>query len=296
MSKAKWWNLFSLDAEFLPVLFSIVTPSFRNSQWLKLCIASVADQKSEHEHIVQDSCSDDGTQEWLPHDNRVTAVIEKDSGMYDAVNRGFRRARGDLLAYINCDEQYLPGALEKVASYFDRHPDNDVLFGDVVVVDANGRYMCERKALVPQALHSMVSGNLSFLTAATFVRRSFVEKHGLYFNAGMRTAGDADWTLRLIRAGARMAVVRDFLSAFTETSANMGRSETAMREGALIKSHAPRWAQAAAPAIVAHYRLRRLWKGLYKCNPHDYAIYTCDSPTHRRTFQVDSPTFRWIRS
>ena len=64
--------------------FSIVTPSFRNSRWLKLCIASVADQQGvELEHIVQDSCSDDGTQDWLPHDRRVRAFIEKDGGMYD---------------------------------------------------------------------------------------------------------------------------------------------------------------------------------------------------------------------
>ncbi len=67
--------------------FTIVTPSFRNSSWLKLCIASVADQGVEAEHIVQDSCSDDGTQDWLPHDSRVISVIEKDTGMYDAVNR-----------------------------------------------------------------------------------------------------------------------------------------------------------------------------------------------------------------
>src|SRR5437667_196937 len=45
--------------------FSIITPSFRNSDWLKLCIASVADQGVELEHIVQDSCSDDGPQEWV---------------------------------------------------------------------------------------------------------------------------------------------------------------------------------------------------------------------------------------
>ena len=69
--------------------FSIITPSFRNSRWLKLCIASVADQQDvKWEHIVQDSCSDDGTQDWLPRDPRVKAFIEKDGGMYDAVNRG----------------------------------------------------------------------------------------------------------------------------------------------------------------------------------------------------------------
>ncbi|HVU09196.1 MAG TPA: hypothetical protein VHG89_11700 [Verrucomicrobiae bacterium] len=58
--------------------FSIITPSFRNSNWPQLYIASVADQQgAEWEHIVQDSCADDGTQDWLPHDSRVKAFIEK---------------------------------------------------------------------------------------------------------------------------------------------------------------------------------------------------------------------------
>ena len=91
--------------------FSIITPSFRSSHWLKMCIPSVADQGVELEHLVQDSESDDGTRDWLPQDRRVTAVFEKDKGMYDAVNRGLRRATGDIFAYLNCDEQYLPGAL-----------------------------------------------------------------------------------------------------------------------------------------------------------------------------------------
>ena len=82
---------------------------------MKLCIASVADQGVELEHIVQDAESDDGTLDWLPQDRRVKAFVEKDQGMYDAVNRGLRRASGDILAYLNCDEQYLPGALAMVA-------------------------------------------------------------------------------------------------------------------------------------------------------------------------------------
>jgi hypothetical protein len=75
--------------------FSIVTPSFRNSNWFKPCIAAVADQQGvELEHIVQDSCSDDGTQDGMPRDRRVKAFIEKDNGMYDAVNHSYRRAQG----------------------------------------------------------------------------------------------------------------------------------------------------------------------------------------------------------
>ncbi len=59
---------------------------------MKLCIASVADQVAEVEHIVQDAGSDDGTLDWLRTDKRVKAFIEKDRGMYDAINRGLQRA------------------------------------------------------------------------------------------------------------------------------------------------------------------------------------------------------------
>src|SRR5580704_14991665 len=120
--------------------FSIITPSFRNSNWLKLCIASVADQGVEVEHIVQDAGSDDGTLDWLSKDSRVKAFVEKDAGMYDAVNRGLRRASGEILAYLNCDEQYLPGALAAVSDFFTARPNVDVVFGDFIATDSKGDY------------------------------------------------------------------------------------------------------------------------------------------------------------
>ena len=118
--------------------YSIVTPSYRSSRWLPLCIASVADQGVEVEHIVQDACSDDGTRELLLGDSRVKAFIEKDRGMYDAVNRGLRRSQGEVLAYLNADEQLLPGALRAVADYFDAHPAVDVVLSDTIVTDPTG--------------------------------------------------------------------------------------------------------------------------------------------------------------
>src|SRR3569833_700758 len=121
--------------------FSIITPSFRNSNWLKLCIASVADQTGVTlEHIVQDSCSDDDTENWLPNEGRVKAFIEKDSGMYDAVNRGFRRAQGEILAYLNCDEQYLPGALKRVRDFFEANPNKDKNNTNAIVTNVEGQY------------------------------------------------------------------------------------------------------------------------------------------------------------
>lgn len=276
--------------------FSIITPSFRNSNWLKLCVASVADQTEvQYEHIVQDAGSDDGTLDWLPHDPRVKTYVEKDKGMYDAVNRGFRRARGELLAYLNCDEQYLPGTLKKVSDFFDRHPGVDVVFGDCLVVDADGRYVCERRALKPQRLHTWISGNLSFLTAATFLRRRVVDDHKLVFNPDLRDLGDGEWTLRLVNSGLCTAVLPEFLSTFTETGHNMNLGANTARERKEFRDAAPWWVRFSTPMIVGHYRLRRWLAGHYHCKPHDYAIYTTNSPTARKTFHVANPTFRWIR-
>ena len=154
--------------------FSVITPSYNPSPWLPLCIASVADQGVELEHIVQDAGSTDGTLEWLRHDSRVKAFVERDGGMYDAVNRGLRRAGGDILSYLNCDEQYLPGCLQAVAAFFQACPAIDVLFGDFVVVDAHLHYLFHRKVQVPLKHHTWVS-HLPTLTCATFFRRSILD-------------------------------------------------------------------------------------------------------------------------
>ncbi|MCX6902804.1 MAG: glycosyltransferase [Verrucomicrobia bacterium] len=273
--------------------FTIVTPSFRNSRWLKLCIPSVADQDIEHEHIVQDACSDDGTQEWLPRDPRVIAVIEKDAGMYDAVNRGFRCGRGEFLAYLNCDEQYLPGALRKVSEFFDQHPQVDVVLGDSVVVDKTGGYLSERRSLVPQTLHCYVGGTLSFLTSGLFMRRRVIDQHQLFFDPTLRIVGDCDWSVRGLKAGLRMAVLKEFTSTYTQTGQNMNLEANGTREKLEFFQRAPIWAQKLAPLIVAHFRLRRLLAGHYQCRPHEYAVYTEESRDRRKVFKVDKPTYRW---
>jgi glycosyltransferase involved in cell wall biosynthesis len=277
------------------VHFSIITPSFRGSQWLRLCIASVADQGIDHEHLVQDAGSDDGTLDWLLADTRVNALVEQDRGMYDAVNRGLRRAKGDLLAYLNCDEQYLPGTLQRVAEYFDSHPGIDIAFADTVVVDPEGRFLSLRQCSLPQRYHSWVSGNLSILTCSTFFRRSLIDRHGLFFNPELKDLGDAEWVLRLLDLRIRAGVLRHCTSAFTITGANMNSLPNAARERRELLASAPLWARKARAFIVLHYRLRRLLAGHYWPTPFGYAIYTRVSPDRRVGFDVPAPTFRWRR-
>jgi glycosyltransferase involved in cell wall biosynthesis len=274
------------------VQVSIVTPSFRNSGWLKLCIASVADQGLAVEHIVQDAGSDDGTLDWLPRDQRVKSFVEKDQGMYDAVNRGLRRTTGEILAYLNCDEQYLPGTLAAVSDFFGRHPGIDVLFGNFVVVDGAGDYLFHRKVQTPLKHHTWV-GHLPTFTCATFFRRKLIHEHGLFFNPKLRDVGDAEWMLRLLQRRTPMAVLRRFTSAFTMTGANMSAKENARRESRDLFDTAPLWARKLRWLLVAQHRLRRLAGGVYFQRPFSYAIYTAASPETRVVHDVTRPTFKW---
>jgi len=273
--------------------FSIVTPSFRNSQWLRLCIASVADQGASLEHIVQDAGSDDGTLEWLPSDQRVRAFVEKDAGMYDAVNRGLRRAAGDFLAYLNCDEQYLPGSLAKVAEYFKDHPETEIVFANVVAIKNDGNFLCFRKVQVPSLAYTRASGLLSTLTCATFFRRSVLEKHDLWFNSHYRALGDSDWVVRALSKKIPMGVLREYTSAFTFTGSNTGLTPKSRQEQAAFKEAAPILLRSMRPLLVAHHRIRRLLDGAYHQDSFNYSIFTLSSPAQRQTFRVEQPTHRW---
>lgn len=275
--------------------FSVITPSFRSSRWLKLCIASVADQGVDLEHIVQDAGSDDGTLDWLPQDHRVKAFVEKDNGMYDAVNRGLKKSSGQILSYLNCDEQYLPGALDAVGKFFQQNPSVEIVFADAIIVDPQGNFLCHRKSLLPLKPHSMVSNNLSILTCATFFRRSVIEKRGLFFNSKLRDLGDADWVIRCVEQNVSMALLKTFTSVFTDTGENMNLKPNAQREKKELFAAAPKWSQKSRHLLVAHHRLRKLVNGTYRQKPFDYSIYTSISPAKRVSFHVSRPVARFTR-
>ncbi len=273
---------------------SVITPSFSQSDWLRLCVASVADQGVDHEHIVQDAGSKDGTLDWLREDSRVRAYVEADQGMYDAVNRGLRRSEGEILAYLNCDEQYLPGALQGVIDAFDANPSVDVFFGDVVVVDSDCDYMLHRKSLTPLKWHTRL-GNLSTLTCATFFRRRLLEQADLSFSSEMRFVGDLEWMIRLIDSGARMASLGRFTSVFGYTGENLGYRGESNGEFEKFCARPPAWASLLRPVIVAHHRLRRLFHGAYFQKPFSFELYTHESRNKRVRRVVGRPrSTRWV--
>lgn len=271
--------------------YSIITPCLNGGSWLPLCIASVADQGVSCEHLVQDAGSTDGTLNWLRAEPRTSVVVEPDSGIYDAINRGIRRSSGDLLAWLNCDEQYLPGALAKVERFFTQHPRLDVVFGDIVMVNEAGEYLFHRKVEAPM-LHHTWTCHLSTLSCGMFFRRRLMEDGRFEFDASYRCGGDGEWMVRLLRAGVRMGALGEFTSVFTHTDRNLGRSAQARSEWARLRATAPPWVRALSPVWVLGHRARRWWNGAYRQKPFEFSLFTRTSPTRRVRRLVNHPVAR----
>jgi glycosyltransferase involved in cell wall biosynthesis len=303
--------------------FSIVTPSFKQLDYLECCIASVADQEGVSvEHIVQDAGSP-GIEEFAEkmaeqllgkyggervtkleafelshlrtsHGYNLRIFKEKDSGMYDAVNKGLKKGTGKICAYLNCDEQYLSGTLGRVKEEFEDQKKMEVLFGAAIVVRPDGSYVCDRKVMKPTRHHTLVSGNLSIFTSSTFFRRSAVVGRGLFFERQWKVVGDAVWILDLLDQRLKMGVLRQPLSVFTETGSNLSLQDKAGAERERLGERAPRWARAGRWMVLVVYRLKRFFGGAYWIRPHKYCIYTAASPYEREGFIVEKPTYRWV--
>jgi glycosyltransferase involved in cell wall biosynthesis len=122
-------------------LVSVVTPSFNQAQYLEQTIRSVLDQDYAHiEYIVIDGASTDGSLEIIKRYQERLAhwVSEPDKGQTDAINKGFALASGEILAWLNSDDTYLPNAVSEAISYLDAYPKAGMVYGDANLIDASG--------------------------------------------------------------------------------------------------------------------------------------------------------------
>jgi len=126
------------------MLVSIITPSFNQARFLEETIRSVLDQDhTDLEYIIIDGGSTDGSQEIIKKyaHRLVWWVSEKDGGQTDAINKGFARAKGDVLAWLNSDDTYHPGAVSAALAFMQAHPEAGLVYGDTNFIDQNGRIL-----------------------------------------------------------------------------------------------------------------------------------------------------------
>lgn len=122
-------------------LVSIVTPSYNQAAYLDEALRSVLEQDySPVEYIVIDGGSQDGSLEIIKQHAKQLAywVSEKDHGQADAINKGFGRATGKYMAWLNADDRLKPGAIAEAVEYLESHPDAAMVYGDADFIDAGG--------------------------------------------------------------------------------------------------------------------------------------------------------------
>jgi len=180
-------------------LVSIITPSYNQARFLEDTLQSVLKQDYPHlEYIVVDGASTDGSVEIIERyaDRLAWWVSEPDEGQADAINKGFRRAAGEIVAWLNSDDLYLPGAITEAVEVFQAHPAAGMVFGDAVSADAEGHL-----------LNHLPAGNLSLpnllrfqiiTQPAVFMRRSVLEKVN-YLDPGYHFFLDHHLWIRMAR-------------------------------------------------------------------------------------------------
>ncbi|MCL5961624.1 MAG: glycosyltransferase [Chloroflexi bacterium] len=183
-------------------LVSIVTPSMNQRQFIGFALQSVAAQDyAAIEHIIIDGGSTDGSVQAIEHyaqtsPHRVKWISEQDNGQADAINKGFRMAAGDIVAWINSDDAYLfRSTLSEVVKAFDRLPGADIVYGDVVVISSDNRVL--KAQCIPSFSYQYLLRGCYLAQPAVFFRRTVIETDRL--DASISIALDYDLWLRLGR-------------------------------------------------------------------------------------------------
>ena len=160
--------------------FSVITPSWNQGKFLRGCIESVRAQgDSDFEHLIFDNCSTDDTANVAAEFPHVRFFCEKDRGQSDAVNKGLRAARGEIICWLNSDDEYEVGAFAALRRAFE-NPDIQVVFGDVRQVGYNGAGDALARGCFETRLDLVRwwSGRVKLHQPAVFFRRSVLEKIG----------------------------------------------------------------------------------------------------------------------
>jgi glycosyltransferase involved in cell wall biosynthesis len=257
---------------------SVITPTYNQAGFIEETILSVLEQKYPNlEYLVFDGGSTDGTLEILKkYEQHLRWVSRKDKGQSDALNQGFRQASGEVLAYINSDDRYEPGALLRVGEHMRDHPQVHWLTGRCRLIDPSGREI--RRLITAYKNFWLLFGSYASLLVldyvsqpATFWRRSVIEKVGL-FDEDLHLTMDYDYSLR-VGQHFRLYPIPAYLAAFRVHPAS---------KSSLVREHFDE-----DLAIARRYTASRLLRALHSA--HNEIIINIYERSSHQAAPKDAP-------
>ena len=204
---------------------SVIIPSYNQEAFIEDAIKSVLDQEGvEIELMIYDALSTDRTPEIIEkYKDRLTWIRESDRGQVDAINRGFRECSGDILAWINSDDTYLPGVFNSVAESFSSDPDLQFLYGDALDIDNLGNIQGPNLFTENPVSNRYLYSHNFIVQPTMFIRRSVLKllapmREDLFWTM------DYEWFGRLFLTGMKgrrlsafIALNRDYADTKTNT-------------------------------------------------------------------------------
>jgi len=198
-----------------PPKISIVTPSFRQGEFIERTLKSVFEQSYPNlEYFVQDGGSEDATKQILKkYSDRLTGWESKpDNGQTHALNLGFAKTTGEIMAWINSDDIILPGTLSYVANFFNCHPEIDVVYGNRLQIDINDKQIGQW--VLPKHDDNVLSWADFIPQETLYWRRKIWEKVDGKLDESFHFAMDWDFLTRLREAGASFSRLPRFMGGF----------------------------------------------------------------------------------
>lgn len=252
----------------MPKVFSVITINFNNLNGLKRTFESVQKQTAREkiEYIVVDGNSTDGSAEFLRENVAQidTLIIEKDKGIYDAMNKGLRAATGEYVWFVNSgDTVYSRDVTENLVKLANNGP--DVIFGDTMFTEPSGKEIGLISKMKPQTLPEHL-GPSAFRYGMSVCHQSFLVKRELspQYNLSYRLAADINWILEILEAKPSTAKYNGVIAGFETGGSSYQHEKKAWKERYnVLKSH-----YGSIPNFFAHVWIamrRILFKlGLWK--------------------------------
>ncbi len=207
---------------------SIITPSFNQAHFIKKTLDSILSQAYQHvEIIVMDGGSSDETVSILrSYGSKISFESKKDKGQTDAINKGLKHASGDIIAYLNSDDYYLPNTLLTVAKLFSNNPHIHWIVGDAVIVDEQEKEIQPLIRLFKRMWRFLYQPWLLAILnpipqPSVFLRREVIEQIGP-FDENLRYTMDYEYWIRVQQKFGKPFFLKQPLSAFRIHGASKG--------------------------------------------------------------------------
>jgi len=246
---------------------SIVTPSFNQGHFIEETILSIINQNYPNlEYIIIDGGSTDNTVEIIKKYEKHLAywVSEKDSGQSEAINKGFKKATGDIICWINSDDFFMPGALIKVGEFFKNNRSLDLLNGHCLLIDEHSNILSNHFILKQKKWYAE-RGIYYVSQPSMFWKRSILDAVG-FLREDFHAVMDKELLIRIFRNDFKIGHINKILAAFrmhSTSKSSEGVSKIFLRDSAELEKMYGKYGKKPKLPYKIIYGVEKIVKGIY---------------------------------